>query len=242
MMIVSGSRAVWFQAAGTGIVAASSLFLTRAGIGTRLRGIMVSLLAALLIAGLFSTVFGGAYKAYEERNRIANTFSGNTTERIIHTFLPNSMFEASIGGIGIGLGTTGIAATVKGWRTYGLAEGDLDRNFLELGLFCGWIFVALRWALALWLVLISLRAARSGDSTALLLSCFAAVAIFQSQMTMHTVYAYLAWFAAGLTMAAARFAPVSAWMPEPRWMPRHRGVAVLRSSSLNPQVSSASRR
>src|SRR5262249_47598218 len=152
------------QAAGTGIVAASSLFLTRAGIGTRLRGIMVSLLAVLLIAGLFSTVFGEAYKAYEQRNLTANTFSNSTTERIIHMFLPNSMFEASIGGIGIGLGTTGTGAALKGRQWY-QREGDLDRNFLELGLFCGWIFVALRWAMALWLVLISLRAARNGDST-----------------------------------------------------------------------------
>ena len=44
-----------------------------------------------------------------------------------------------------------------------MAEGDWDRNFIELGLVVGWIFVALRIMFALWLLLISVRAARSGD-------------------------------------------------------------------------------
>ena len=43
MMIVSGSRGIWFQAAGVGLVAASSFFLTRAGISKRLRAIIVPL-------------------------------------------------------------------------------------------------------------------------------------------------------------------------------------------------------
>jgi hypothetical protein len=236
MMIVSGSRGVWFQAAGIGMVAASSLFLTRAGIGTKLRGIMASLMSALLIAALFSTVFGGAYKAYEQRNASAQTFSGNTTERIIGMFLPGSMFEASVGGVGIGLGTTGASAVLTGRREFTVAESDLDRNFLELGLFSGWIFVALRWTFALWLVWISLLAARNGDAMALLLGSFSALAIFQSSITMHTVYAHLAWFAAGLTMAAARFPPVSARVAGVGWIPSR---VVGGRASFNPQVPGA---
>ena len=205
MMIVSGSRAVWFQAAGVGLVAVSAFFLTRASIRERLRGIMVALGAGLLVTALFATLFAGAYKGYEHRNLSARTFSGTTTERIAGLFLPKSMFEASIGGEGIGLGTTGAAAVLSGKRALTMGENDLDRNFIELGLFAGWIFVALRVTFALWLVSISVRAARKGDMRALLIASFAALAIFQMQITMHTVYAHLAWFAVGLTMAAARF-------------------------------------
>ena len=54
------------------------------------------------------------------------------------------MFEASIGGEGIGIATTGAAAFATGQRELTLAENDWDRNFIELGIFVGWIFVALR--------------------------------------------------------------------------------------------------
>jgi hypothetical protein len=133
--------------------------------------------------------------------------------------LPQTMFEATISGAGIGLGTTGSAAySADGNNQYlqdssgrrlTMGEGDWGRNFLELGLVLGWTFVALRIVFALWLVSIGVRAARSGDLMPLLLASFAAFAIFQSQITMHTAYAHLAWFAVGLTMAAARLA----WAP-----------------------------
>jgi hypothetical protein len=203
MMMVSGSRSVWFQAAGIGLVTASSFVLTRGRVSEKLRVMILPLALSLLAVAILSTTISGAYKAYEERNLDAGTFSGSTTERIVNMILPKSMFEASIGGTGIGTGTTGAAAYSSGIRAFTLAEGDWDRNFLELGLFLGWIFVGLRIVFAFWLVSISFQAARKGDAMALLLASFAALAIFQSQITMHTVYAHLAWFAAGLTMAAA---------------------------------------
>ena len=91
-----------------------------------------------------------------------------------------------------------------------MGEGDWDRNFSELGLVVGSIFVGLRMVFAFWLLLLGVRVARSGDIRSLLLASFAAFAIFQGQITLHTAYGHLAWFAVGLTMAAAR----AAWAPE----------------------------
>src|SRR5262249_30937592 len=148
---------------------------------------------------------------------------------LVQMVLPPTMFEAPIGGVGIGLGTTGAAAAdfssgaVGSYRdssgrrlTFG--EGDWDRNFMELGLVGGWVFVALRIVFALWLVSIGVRAARSGDPMPLLLASFAAFAVFQLQITMHTAYAHLVWFAVGLTMAAAR----------PEWVGHAVGPAMVR--------------
>jgi hypothetical protein len=218
MIVVSGSRGIWFQAAGVGLVTASSFFLSRGSISLRLRAIIVPLAGGLVVAALLVTV-PGMYGAYENRNETAGTFSGGSTARIAQMLLPWTMFEAPIGGVGIGLGTTGAAAYSSGnyrgtladssGRRLTMAEGDWDRNFMELGLVLGWIFVALRSVFALWLLSIGVRAARSGDPMALLLASFAAFAIFQLQITMHTAYAHLAWFAVGLTMAAARLA----WAP-----------------------------
>jgi hypothetical protein len=246
MMIVSGSRGAWFQAAGIGVVAASSFFLTRSGVVTKLRGIMISSTVALMIAALFSTVFGEALKAYEVRNAQARTFSGDTTERIRGLFLPKSMFEASLAGAGIGMGTISASAALTGqsrFLRFTLAEGDIDRNFLELGLISGWIFVALRYSFAAWLLWIGFRAARKGDAMALMLSCFSALAIFQAPITMHTVYAHLAWFAAGLTIAAAGFAraPVGAGGAETGWVPP-RAVRGGWRTSFGPPVTAALRR
>jgi hypothetical protein len=210
MMMVSGSRAIWFQAAGVSLAIAYSFFLSRVGISKRLRAFIVPLAGGLVVATLFSTLLPEAYKAYEQRNENAGTFSSRSTERIAQMILPRSMFEASIGGIGIGLASTGASAFKSTTGTRSLTvEGDWDRNFTELGIILGSIFVALRIMFALWLVSISVHAARRGDLMALLLATFAALAIFQSQITMHTVYAHLTWFAVGLTMAAARVA----WAP-----------------------------
>jgi hypothetical protein len=213
MLVVSGSRGIWFQAAGIGLVTASSFFISRGGISKRLRAITLPLAGALVVGALLVTV-PGMYLAYENRNKTAHTFSGETTGRIVEMVLPHTMFEAPIGGLGIGVGTTGSAAySSSGTQTkfrdtegrrLTVAEGDWDRNFMELGLVVGWIFVALRIVFALWLVSIGVRAARSGDLMPLILGSFAAFAIFQLQITMHTAYAHLAWFAVGLTMAAAR--------------------------------------
>jgi hypothetical protein len=225
MMMVSGSRAIWFQGVGVSLVTAYSFFLSRARISQRLRAIMVPLTAVLAVTVLFSTLLPGAYRAYERRNETAGTFSSGSIQRIAGMILPPSMFEASIGGAGIGTATTGAAAFSTGKREL-TAEGDWHRNFIELGLFGGWIFVALRIMFTLWLVSISVRAARSGDPMALLLATFAALAIFQSQITMHTAYAHLTWFAVGLTMAATRatLAPVGARAVVTGTMPPRRGM------------------
>jgi hypothetical protein len=224
MMMVSGSRGIWFQAIGIGLVTASSFVLTRSRISEKLRGMVVPLALSLLTVALLSSILSGAYRAYEQRNIDAGTFSNATTERIVDLLLPRSMFEASIGGVGIGIGTTGAAAFSTGERALTVAEGDWDRNFIELGIVFGWVFVGLRIVFALWLAWIGFRSARKGDPTALLLASFAAVAIFQSQITMHTVYAHLTWFAAGLTMAAARFAltPENVRAVATERMPPHR--------------------
>jgi hypothetical protein len=152
--------------------------------------------------------------AYESRNRTAGTFSSETIDRIAGMLLPLNMFQAPIGGAGIGVGSTGAAAysDSEGKNRYGdasgrrltMGEGDWDRNFSELGLVVGSIFVGLRMVFAFWLLLGSVRVARSGDMMSLLLASFAAFAMFQGQITLHTTYGHLIWFAVGLTMAAAR--------------------------------------
>jgi hypothetical protein len=227
MIVVSGSRGIWFQAVGVGLVTASSFLISRGSITKRLRAITVPLAGIFVIAALLVAV-PGMYGAYQNRNRTAETFSGNTTARLVEMVMPPAMLEAPIVGLGIGQGTTGAAAysTNEGMlqhadssgRRLTMAEGDWDRNFTELGLIVGWIFVALRIVFAFWLVSIGVRAARRGDLMPLILASFSAFAIFQLQITMHTAYAHLSWFAVGLTMAAARasWAPVSAGRMAPR--------------------------
>lgn len=206
MMVVSGSRGIWMLGAATFLAVFGAAILARVDLAKRARAIGTAVLMAALVVGLFSTVLYRAWEAYEERNRAARTFSAAIVERITGMFLPGWMFEASLTGEGIGIATTGAAAAMTGERALTLAENDWDRNFVELGLIGGWLFVGLRVAFSAWLVWIGIRAARSGEPTALVFASFAAPAILVTQITMHTVYGHLAWMAAGLTMAAARAA------------------------------------
>ena len=109
MIVVSGSRGIWFQAGGVGLVTASSFFLSRAGISKRWRAIILPLVGGLVVAALLSAL-PGMEAAYESRNRTAGTFSSDTTDRIAGMLLPQNMFQAPIGGAGIGVGSTGAAA------------------------------------------------------------------------------------------------------------------------------------
>ena len=59
MMIVSGSRSIWFQAAGLSLVTAYSFFLSRASISNRLRAIILPLAGGLAVIALFSTLLPG---------------------------------------------------------------------------------------------------------------------------------------------------------------------------------------
>jgi hypothetical protein len=232
MMVVSGSRGVWLQAIGVGVVTTASFFLARASTSTRLRAIMMPLLGGLVAAALLAAL-PGMEAAYESRNRTARTFSSVSVKRIVATLLPSQMFEAPIVGRGIGVGTTASAAySAKGPSHYADASGrrltmgetDWSRNFNELGLVVGSVFVAMRIVFALWLLLISVRAARNGDPRSLILASFASLAIFNAQITMHTAYGHLTWFAVGLTMAAARvgWSPRTAPIVGPTTMgPRH---------------------
>jgi hypothetical protein len=202
MIVVSGARGIWFQAIGVGVVTTASFFLMRARTSTRLRAIILPLVGGLVAVTMLFAL-PGIYAAYDNRNKTAGTFTSSSVDRIVDALLPNAS-EAPIVGQGIGFGTTGAAVLIKGERRLRMGESDWSRNFNELGLVVGWIFVGLRVLFALWLLSIGVRAARNGDPTSLLLASFAAVAVFNAQITMHTAYGHLTWFAVGLTMAAAR--------------------------------------
>ena len=131
---------------------------------------------------------------------------------------------------GIGIGTTGAAAfslakryADSSGRHLTMGEGDWIGILSSLA--CRWLdFRGVTFRVCALARVDKFRAARSGDLMALLLASFAALAIFQGQITMHTAYAHLAWFAAGLTMAAARaaWAPGAARVGRNRMMPPRR--------------------
>lgn len=226
MMTVSGSRAVWILGLLVlgGVLA--SVFVARTNVAARARGVWLAALTAALTIVLFANIFTRALVAYEERNRVARTFSDATVERIVGMFVPRWMFEASLEGEGIGIALTGATAVLTGERKLTLAETDWDRNFVELGLLGGTAFVLLRITFSIWLVSVAFRAARRGAMIPLILASHAAPAILISQITMHTAYAQLAWMGAGLTIASARQELVRQSRPW-KYSPRH-GIGMLR--------------
>lgn len=231
MMVVSGSRAVWMLAGPIVLAAAISAILGQDRASARVRTLLAAVAVVGLVAGLFATVFTDALEAYAKRNEEAQTFSMATVERIVNAFVPNWLLEETALARGIGMASTGASAALAGERGLTAGESDIDRNIAELGVLLGTPLLVLRYSFAIWLGLAALAAATRGRGEALIFAAYAVPQIAIGPVTAHTVYAHLAWMAAGLAMAAARAAqtaPVTAGVSQPA--PRGRPGLPIRAS------------
>lgn len=115
----------------------------------------------------------------------------------------NILPEAPLLGIGLGLG--GNASVQLGYLVREDIEEDWSRNFMELGLVLGPLYVLFRIALVVWLFKGGLGATRrSGNLLPLLLVVFAAVPLFNGQITAHGTVNGYGWLFAGFAIAAIR--------------------------------------
>jgi hypothetical protein len=229
--ILSGSRAIYF-------LIGASLFVTLAGLNLmkdKISGVRATLIVACcvaLAAFMFVYAFPDAYEGMQNRLERAERSEGPIQNRAISEFFSFlwPLETAPVLGHGIGIGAPAVGRFL-GRPPQEFGESDMMRNVNELGPVFGLMFVALRYGFGIYLVVISLRAARVGHPEFLPLGGLASLGITRTLITNSTLNGFPYWLVAGLVLAAVpviRASTLSATSPEPvlrkPWTPRSRSM------------------
>jgi hypothetical protein len=211
-LAVSGSRGAMVHCAITGL-AAISLGVTSKNSALKAKAVILP--SALVVAAvlLYPIVFPDGFAAFTARWEHASGVEGGDAGILIRSGLGVVDFVRLIDRVpvlGYGLGYGGNASMILGVEVDGikvgwLAEADLSRQIVALGPIFGLGYIAFRWVFVAWLSVIVLRATRrSADPLPVMLFAYAAVKIFEGQITGNGSVNVYAWLFTGLCMAAAR--------------------------------------
>jgi hypothetical protein len=204
MGVLTGSREIYFLVAVVvaltlgGAIVARPTARTLAMTATVLIGLALS-------AALFVFVFPDMFNAMIQRFEDAARSEGSIEGRALGPFtdLGYTMLSAPVHGYGLGIGAPGVSAFL-GLPPLVYGESDLMRNVNELGLVVGSAMIALRWASAVFVAMLGVRAARLGALAVLPLAGFVATPLGVSQLTNSPLNAFLPWLIFGFVLAYAR--------------------------------------
>lgn len=201
MAVLTGSRAIYFLAAAIIVVTLVGSNL----MAPSLRSLKQSAAAAtfvVLAATLFVSAFSDMYEAMQVRFERAADAEGSIWSRALDPLLRplEALGSAPFFGYGIGVGTPGIARYL-GLPNLIYGEGDLHRNVNELGPLPGLFFVVLRFATAIWIVLVAMAVARRGERMALPLAGYVMIPLVVGQITHSPLNAFQPWLITGMVLA-----------------------------------------
>jgi hypothetical protein len=201
MSVLTGSRAIYFLAAGTLCVTVLGMLVARPT-AQSFKWIFGIAFFFLLAALLFVWLFPDMLTAMEDRFERAARSEGGLWNRIYYSafsFL-DAFLDADFFGYAIGAGAPGVAKFLELPPLF-LGEADTQRNVRELGIVFGGMFLLLRWVTAAWMLLAALRLARSGLRLALPLAGFASFPISIAHLTNSPLSGFLPWLTLGMITA-----------------------------------------
>lgn len=200
MSVLTGSRSIYFLVAIIIVFTVSGLVLVRPK-GSNLLRIFGIGGFILLVAVLFVLVFPDMFAAMGRRFESAAATEGSIWVRAFGFFFSaiDAFQSAPVFGYGIGAGAPGVARFI-GLQNLIFGEGDLERNFNELGIAFGFAMLLLRLATATYVALLAVRLAGRGDVFVLPLAGFFLQPILWGQITNSPLNAFLVWVFAGLVL------------------------------------------
>jgi hypothetical protein len=201
MAVLTGSRVIYFQVAAIFGITIIVVVLVRPTTATLRRILLITSLFPFT-GLLFVTAFPEMLAAMEVRFDQALAIERSIWNRVYYSFFTfiDAFQVAPVFGHGIGAGAPGVAQFL-GLPQFLFGEADTQRNVNELGIFLGAILLLLRWWLAIWLVILSLRLARRGTLSAAPLAGFAFFAVGADQLTNSPILSFYTWMAVGLILA-----------------------------------------
>ena len=203
---VSGSRSVVLSVAIVLLSMLAAIGLTRqVAIGA----------SRIFLVALFVIFTLGYVEHFEEGTEIleARFVEAHTIEvaqgGLVGRFLTQLLgplrwvFDVPTLGHGLGVGTNVGAKFLTGEMGFLLVEGEWGRVLLEMGAIMGLAFITYRTALTIWLGRLSFRAAREGNSLALMLFGACALNVLNAQWGQPTTLGFSS-LGAGLCLAALK--------------------------------------
>jgi hypothetical protein len=183
---------------------------------TRLLPLVSGVLAVAVAIGLATTMpaFRDTADAFVARWEIAAGTEreavgdvGVATWQLQNRVLPgftqplSNLDAVPLAGYGIGIGTNVGAQRLSGELAFLVGEGAWEANLNELGLPLGLAFLLWRFALAVWILRIALRAALKANRIPLILTGCSFLGVLEGQLGQPTGLGFLV-LSAGLTLAA----------------------------------------
>lgn len=232
-VLVSGSRAC-VLAVGLVVMAILVIFLVRPSAVNKIVGTVLALVIIAFFFGLIASrfpVFREGFDVLSERfttsAEIAETsVVGGLLERVGQEFTEPFEYinKIPLSGYGLGLGTAGGARFLVGQGGLLLSENEWLRIIAESGPLLGLAFIILRIALTGKLLMVSLRALKSGQVLSILLFATVFLGMLNGQLGQPTTLGFTV-VLAGLCLAANNFAgatdePEPEEEEEPRRLPR----------------------
>lgn len=204
MLVLTGSRGIYFQVGIVLVFAITALIYLRSDFRTFGTCLVVAAFVGLS-AAILVNVFPDMFVAMEDRFTVARQHEGSIWLRAFSAIssVNVGMANAPVLGQGIGVGASGVAQFL-GLNALALGESELERNLNELGLLFGSLFICLRILTTAWLAQLALRLGRRGYLMALPLTGFTLVPIAVGQMTHSVLYSFLPWICIGFVIALDR--------------------------------------
>ncbi|MGB5135679.1 MAG: hypothetical protein WBN89_10950 [Prochlorococcaceae cyanobacterium] len=216
---VSISRGLVFGYAVVVLAVIASLLLTRARLVPLISGLLAILL--VLLVGSSIPAFRDTSEAFAARWTMANANEGEgrgvqgvVQRRVLGGFIAafENQDSAPVLGLGIGMGTNIGARRLGAGSAFLIAEDSWPAILGEMGLLVGFMFIAWRLALTLFLLFLSLRAAAHGNRLPLIFLGASFLPLLSGGLNQPTSIGFIV-VSAGLTWAATTIPKQHVFIP-----------------------------
>jgi hypothetical protein len=203
-LAVSGNRTAFMH---SGVIVTVMVFAELAKPARNRRfQILVGLPVLLAImAGLMMAFFGDALTALLQRQANASASGEDFLSRVTDIVFGGFAVFNSISTFGVGIGSLGPggASLTGGVAFGGGSEYEFPRVLFELGFVLGSLYMALRWALVVLLLISALRCLRrNDDAIPLMMWAMASVLLVSAHMTSQATVNGYGWLFTGFALAA----------------------------------------
>jgi hypothetical protein len=165
--------------------------------------IIFIVVGAIAIVAYF-IIFSKEVEIMNERVEVAEAVEGSVFTRATHSFISFEDIDMHLNflGVGIGLGSSGGSFLQSGIVQFNIAESDWGKIIVECGVFFGFLYLAYRALLCIYMSVMSIKATFAGKSPMpMILIGYEFHTMLIGQMVSTGIHLAYGWFFLGFTLA-----------------------------------------